>query len=100
MTKNDQPDSRGQAPDLQRHEVAVRELLEYARGLLIENTALRERERGWVSVEELRSAIDKARRLTASDPKNQWCRQATIILNAAFTGTDQGIPLPPAEKKG
>jgi hypothetical protein len=53
-----------------------------------------------VRVEELRSVIDKARRLTASDPDNQWCRQATIILNAAFTGNDQGIPAPPAEKKG
>jgi hypothetical protein len=40
-------------------------------------------------VEELRLAIDKARRLTASDPNNQWCRQATIILNAAYTGNDQ-----------
>jgi hypothetical protein len=57
--------------------------------------------RGQAPIEELRSAIDKARRLTASDPNNQWCRQATIILDAAFTGNDQGeLPPPPAEKKG
>lgn len=33
-------------------------------------------------VSRLQAGIDKARRLTASDPDNPWCRQATIILNA------------------
>ena len=28
--------------------------------------------------------IDGARRETASDPDNRWCRNATIILNAAL----------------
>ena len=32
----------------------------------------------------LREAADKARRETASDPENRWCRNATILLNAAL----------------
>lgn len=31
----------------------------------------------------VRVAVDKARRETASDPDNRWCRNATIILNEA-----------------
>ena len=35
-------------------------------------------------VRALEGAIDKARRETASDPDNRWCRNATVILNAAL----------------
>ena len=43
-----------------------------------ELTQAEEREAKW------RAAIDKARRETASDPDNVWCRNATIILDAAI----------------
>jgi hypothetical protein len=43
-------------------------------------------------VSRLRKVIDQARRITASDPKNIWCRQATILLNEALTGNSQGVP--------
>ena len=39
---------------------------------------------------ELLSVIDRARRITASDPDNVWCRQATIVLDGAITGNAQG----------
>src|ERR1700674_3205032 len=43
-------------------------------------------------VYRLRKVIDQARRITASDPKNIWCRQATILLNEALTGNSQRVP--------
>jgi hypothetical protein len=39
------------------------------------------------TISRLRGLIDKARRNTASDPDNIWCRQATIILNQALATT-------------
>ena len=38
----------------------------------------------------LSEAINKARRETASDPNNRWCRNATIILNVALTPEGSG----------
>jgi len=32
----------------------------------------------------LKRQLDQARRLTASDPQNIYCRQATIVLNEAL----------------
>jgi hypothetical protein len=34
--------------------------------------------------QKLLNAIDLARRATASDPQNVYCRQATLILDKAF----------------
>jgi len=36
---------------------------------------------GKISVFQL---MDRVRRITASDPDNVWCRQATILLDAAL----------------
>jgi hypothetical protein len=36
-------------------------------------------------IQELEELIDRARRLTASEPDNTYCRQATILLNYALT---------------
>lgn len=36
----------------------------------------------------VRGAVDKARRETASDPRNRWCRNATIILNEAWAALE------------
>ena len=40
--------------------------------------------RAWDRVRALEETVDRARRETASDPDNRWCRNATIILNAAL----------------
>lgn len=42
-----------------------------------------------VTIRRLRKDIDMARRITASDPDNVWCRQATIVLNEALR-SDEG----------
>ena len=37
-----------------------------------------------VIIARLRELIDKARRFTASDPDNEYCRQATLLLDLAM----------------
>ncbi len=51
--------------------------------------------------DRLLRAIDLARRSTASDPQNLYCRQATLILDAAYkdeAGNAEGGPAASAEK--
>ena len=40
--------------------------------------------------EEIVWMLDKARRETASDAQNRWCRNATVILDAALAEPPTG----------
>jgi len=43
-----------------------------------------------VEREAWRKVVDQARRETASDPENRWCRNATILLGAALRARATG----------